>query len=129
MTERTQILLGIAVLLFMGELVYLIKRKELILKYALIWIFLALLFGIGVVVPEFFYAFVAFVGIRYPMNGIFLYVLGALLLILMSLTAIVSRQSLRITRLIQRVAILERSLEEYGEKEKKNEVKRCSDRI
>lgn len=117
MTLRTQIIMIIALLFFQVELVYLIKKKLLILKYSLVWILIAMLLGIGVMAPEAFCNFTALIGIRYSMNGLFLALMGGVFLILVSLTVIVSRQTLRIARLIQRVAILEQSLEEHEGKE------------
>lgn len=116
MTLRTQILVMVALVFFMIELIYLLRKKELILKYSLIWILITVLLGIGTIAPEPFCDLMGIIGIRYSMNGLFLALLGGAFLILVSLTVIVSRQTLRITRLIQRVAILERALEEQNGK-------------
>lgn len=76
MTLRTQILVMVALVFFMIELIYLLRKKELILKYSLIWILITVLLGIGAIAPEPFCDLMGIIGIRYSMNGLFLALLG-----------------------------------------------------
>ncbi len=84
----------------------------LALKYILLWLFSGLVMGILVLFPQLLEIFVKLVGIETPMYGLFLVGIFFILLILMSLTAIVSKQTERIKNLAQNHAMLEKRLRE-----------------
>ena len=71
--------------------------------------------GILVLFPRILTYFVKIVGIQTPMNGLFISILFFVIIILMSLTSIVSKQTEKIRKLTQQIAMYEwriRKLEE-----------------
>lgn len=76
--------------------------------------------GILVIWPQFLLLLRRLVGIESNMNGLFVMAIGFIIMILMSITSIVSRQNEKIRKLTQVIAILEkrvRDLEEEHENE------------
>ena len=93
------------------------------LKYTLLWLFSGFAMGILVLFPGLLDAFVKAVGIETPMYGLFVFAIFFILVIAMSLTAIVSKQTERIKDLAQDNAVLEkrvRELEKDGDKDEFN---------
>ncbi len=112
MSLHLRILLGLIVVAYFWLILYFIKKKMLALKYILLWLFSGLVMGILVLFPQLLEIFVKLVGIETPMYGLFLVGIFFILLILMSLTAIVSKQTERIKNLAQNHAMLEKRLRE-----------------
>lgn len=115
--------LSIAVISYFVIILYYLKKRVLELKYTLLWIVAGIIMGVMIFVPQLLVKFVRILGIESNMNGLFVLALGFILIILMSLTSIVSRQSTKIRMLIQQLAIMEkriRELEDMGIKEKEN---------
>ena len=73
-----------------------------------------------VIVPELLSWMADILGIATPMNALFMIAIGFVIIILMSLTAIVSKQTERIKNLAQENAMLEKRLRE---EEENNEIK------
>ncbi len=116
-----RITLSIAVICYFLLILYYLKRKMLELKYTLIWLVAGLVMGIMVFFPELLVGFVRLLGIESNMNGLYVLSIGFILAITMTLTSIVSRQSLKIRTLIQDISMLEkrvRELEGQGENSK-----------
>lgn len=115
---RISLVVGIVIYYFI--LFYFLRKKALSLKYTLLWIFFGAIFLIIIIFPRILVSS-ALVGIQSPVNGIFAFILFAVLAILMSLTAIVSRLSEKIKILIQHGAELELRIRELEQllKEKK----------
>lgn len=111
MISRT---LQIAMLLAIGcyyvILVYLLKKKSLHLKYTLLWIFTGFIMLILALFPQLLQLFANAVGIYSDTNALFAMMFFCAIMILMSLTAIVSRMNERIKQLSQYVALLEKRL-------------------
>jgi len=93
-------------------MVYYIKKKRLALKYALIWLFAGICMGVLLVFPKTIFVLGKILGVEVPANGLFLCVIFFLVLISLSLTAIVSKQTDKINILIQENAILEKRVRE-----------------
>lgn len=104
--------MGGVVILYFWCILYFIKKKMLALKYILLWLFSGFIMGMLVLFPSFLEIFVKLVGIETPMYGLFLVGIFFTLLISMSLTAIVSKQTERIRNLTQNHAILEKRVRE-----------------
>lgn len=115
MTDVLRIFLGIAVILYFMIIVHFLKKKTLLLKYTLLWIFSGIVMGILALWPQLLEWFVKLVDIKTPVNGLFIVCILAILVILMSLTAIVSKQSNRIKSLVQYVSMLEKKIREKEE--------------
>ncbi len=93
-----------------------LKRKTLFLKYTLLWIFAGIIMGILIVFPELLKWFIHVVDIKTPVNGLFAISIFFILIILISITSIVSKQSDNIKRLVQDNALLEKRIRELENK-------------
>lgn len=116
MTDLLRLFLGIAVILYFVIIMYFLKKKTLLLKYTLLWLFSGFIMGILVLCPQLLEWFVSMVDIKTPMNGLFVVCILVILIILMSLTAIVSKQNEKIKYLVQYMAILEKKERELRER-------------
>lgn len=115
-TLRTTLIVG--VILYFVIILKLLKDKSLSLKYSLLWLLSGLAMGILVIFPELLLRIIVLFGIQSNMNGLFIFGIAFLGMILMSITSIVSRQNKRIRTLIQESAILEKRIRELEHKEK-----------
>jgi len=120
MSIYLRISLGIVVIAYFWCIIYLIKKKMLLLKYILLWLFTGIVMGILILFPQLLNLFVQVVGIQTPMFGLFLVGIFFSLLISMSLTAIVSRQTERIKNLTQNNAMLEKRIRKIEEEKFEN---------
>lgn len=112
-----RIVLLVAVFLYYIIILLLLKNKTLELRYTLLWMFCGLVLAVLIVCPEILAFLVRLVGVQSNMNGLFLMGFAFLIMIIMSLTAIVSKQTNKIRILVQEMAILEKRVREL-EKEK-----------
>lgn len=74
--------------------------------------------GIMVFFPGILVTVTKFLGIESNMNGLFIFAIGFIIVILMSITAIVSKQSQRIKVLVQSQAIMEKRIRELENEHK-----------
>lgn len=107
-----QITLSVAVVCYFVIILYYLKRKMLELKYTLVWLAAGLIMGIMIYFPEILVRFVRMLGIESNMNGLFILCIAFIIMILMTLTSIVSRQQLKIRTLIQEISMLEKRMRE-----------------
>lgn len=107
-----QITLSIAVICYFLILLYYLKRKMLELKYTLVWFAAGVIMGIMIYSPELLVWFVGILGIESNMNGLFILCIAFIMMILMTLTSIVSRQQLKIRTLIQELSMMEKRIRE-----------------
>lgn len=82
-----------------------VNKKNLQLKYSLIWVFAAIMLVIIAIMPELVYKVTKYIGIETPSNLIFFISLIWLIGMNLSLTVIVSKQSQRIKKIIQMVSL------------------------
>lgn len=117
---------NLRILLIMGVIIYFLiiltflKNKTLHLRYTLLWLAAGVVLGVLVVWPVTLVKFVRFVGITSNMNGLFIVSIAFIVMILMSLTSIISRQTDKIKNLTQTIGRLEkrlRDLEDIGKKD------------
>lgn len=97
--------LGLFVLIFMLILIKIISVGTLKLNYALVWFFACLIMGLAVLFPSLLDKFSYIIGIQYTSNLIFLMAFIFLLLIIFSLTLIISKQSIKMKKITQLIAI------------------------
>ena len=116
---RTTLIIGM-VCYFILLLIFL-KRKSLLLKYALLWVFAGIFLSSMVIFPNLLLWIKEIFGMESNMNALFVMILGFVVMILMALTSIVSRQAVRIRILVQENAILEKRVREleYNKKDNK----------
>ncbi len=107
-----RITLIFAVISYFVFILYYLKNKMLELKYTLIWLAAGLVMIVLIAFPELLMTFVAFFGIESNMNGLYILVLAFIIMTLMTLTSIVSRQNLKIRILVQELSILEKRIRE-----------------
>ena len=115
--SHLRITLIIVVISYFIVILYFLKQKSLNLKYTLLWLVAGAVMGILVVVPELLTRTIRLFGIQDNMNGLFLFCIGFIVLILLSLTSIASRQNRKLRTLTQELAILDkrvRDLEKDG---------------
>ena len=115
--SHLRITLIIVVISYFIVILYFLKQKALNLKYTLLWLVAGAVMGILVVVPELLTRTIRLFGIQDNMNGLFLFCIGFIVLILLSLTSIASRQNRKLRTLSQELAILDkrvRDLEKDG---------------
>lgn len=124
MIPRTlQITLSVAVICYFIIILYYLKRKMLELKYTLVWLITGLVMGIMIYFPQTLVRFVRILGIESNMNGLYLLCIAFIIVILMTLTSIVSRQQLKIRTLIQEISMLEKRVRELEDETKDFAVK------
>ena len=96
-----RITLCVAVICYFVLILYYLKKRMLELKYTLIWLFAGLVMGIMIFFPELLVFFVRLLGIESNMNGLYVLCFAFIIAILMTLTSIASRQTMKIKILIQ----------------------------
>lgn len=112
-----RITLTIAVIFYFILILHYLKNKMLELKYTLIWLFAGLVMGLLIVFPELLLVFIRLLGIESNMNGLFIMCFAFVIMTLMTLTSIVSRQNMKIRILIQELSTMEKRVREL-EKDK-----------
>lgn len=113
-----RITLIIGIICYFSFLLLFLKKKALLLKYALIWIFAGLFLTSMIIFPELLILIKKILGMESNMNALFVLLLGFVVMILMALTSIASRQAVRIKTLVQTNAILEKRIRELENKVK-----------
>lgn len=109
-TLRVTLIIGMVC--YFAFILIFIKNKSLLLKYVLLWIFAGIILSCMIIFPGLLFWIKDILGIESNMNGLFVLTIGFVIMILMTLTAIVSRQANRIRVLIQSNAILEKRVRE-----------------
>ena len=109
------VLIAALVVYFVMILVFL-KNKTLELRYTLLWMFAGVVLAVLVIWPETLTRLIGLMGIQSNMNGLFLMTIAFIVMIMMSLTSIVSRQTNKIRNLVQEIAILEKQMRELEKK-------------
>lgn len=112
MSNTLRYVMLIGVFFYFYCIFYFLKKKSLSLKYSLLWITTGIIMGIIALFPQIIYVFVKLIGIQTPVNGLYAICIFMMMLILISLTSIVSKQTERIKNLTQYIAILEKDVRE-----------------
>lgn len=115
-SSKLQIISLLAIAVYYFVLFYLLKKKSLSLKYTLLWLFSGLVMLVFVLFPGLLTWFSTFVGIGVPTNALFAVISFCAIMLLISLTSIVSRQTERIKSLTQTIAMLEKRIKELERK-------------
>ncbi len=117
MSLTLQLSMIAAELIYFAVILYFLKKKTLSLKYTLIWLIGGLVMLILTIWPILMVRLVRLFGVQDQMNGLFSMLFFFILMIIMSLTSIVSKQSDRIRALTQETALLEKRIRELEDKE------------
>ena len=115
MTLVFQCCLIVGILIYLGVIVVLLKKQKLNLRYALTWLLMAFVMLLVAVFPQIITAISRLLGVASDVNTVFVLQGLFVLLILLSLTSIVSKQTNRIRKLAQTQALLEKRVRELEE--------------
>ncbi len=99
-----------AIAAFFIIVLMLLKRRRLALKYTLLWLLTGVVMLVLVSFPELLLLIARLSGIQSVMNTLYMMLLAFVLILLMMLTSIVSKQTERIRDLAQSNALLEERL-------------------
>ena len=113
-----RISLGIALLFYFVLILLFLKNKAIQLKYTLLWLLAGIVMAVLLIFPEVLTWFIHLVGIESNMNGLFIFCIAFLMMITMSLTSIVSKQTDKIRNLVQNQAILEKRIRDLESKQR-----------
>ena len=114
--KTLRITLCVGVIIYFLIIFYYLKKKMLELKYTLIWLFAGVVMGIMVFFPHLLISFVHLLGIESNMNGLFILAIAFCIMVLMTLTSIASRTSMKMRTMIQEVAMLKKRISELEDK-------------
>ena len=106
----------IAIAVYMTLIVVLLRKKSLNLKYSLLWMFMAVVLLVMVAFPGLVEFLAGLIGVASYINAIFMSFIFFILLLVVSLSSIVSKQRREIKTLIQNMAILKKEIEELKNK-------------
>lgn len=118
MSGVLRICLVIGVVIYMTFIVILLRKRKLNLKYSLLWMLSAVVLLLLAVFPQIAVFVSELLGIQSAVNAIYLIIVFFMLLLLISLSSIVSKQHREIKTLIQHVAIIEKRLRDLEEIQK-----------
>lgn len=107
-----RVVLIIGVITYFAIVLMFLKNKALALRYTLLWLAAGVVLGIMVIWPKTLVGFVHLLGISSNMNGLFILCIAFLVMILMSITSIVSKQADKIKNLTQTIAKMEKRIRE-----------------
>ena len=110
--SRLKVVFILAIVIYFVVILSLLKNKKLALKYTLLWLATGLFMLILVIFPSLMMNLAHLVGIQSNMNSLYIFLIAFLIMLVLSLTSIVSRQTDRIKRLAQTQALLEHRVRE-----------------
>ena len=113
--SNLRVVLIIGVIAYFVIILMFLKKKALSLKYTLLWLLAGVVLGVMVVLPKLLIWFIHLLGITGTMNGLFIICIAFLIMILMSITSIVSRQADKIKNLTQTISKMEKRIRELEE--------------
>lgn len=116
MTVKAQILIVVILLIALGALIYIVKKRALELKYVLLWLACDIILLIFAIFPQLMDVFSGIFGILSPVNMLFFFGFVFSLMIIFSLTVALSRVTGNVRRMAQQMAILEERLRDYEQK-------------
>ncbi len=116
----TRVALFAGVILLFCVILYLIKKKKLSVKYALIWLFAAFTLFIFSVFPYIVLVLRDLLQMVMPVNVVFTIAFAFVFLLLLSLSSIVSGFSQKIKSLTQQISFLEKRIRELENKDNNN---------
>lgn len=112
-----RVVLLIAIIIYFILIFFYLKRKALELKYTLLWLFAGIVMLLMIIFPQISVMITRLLGFESNMNALYITCLGFIIMLLMMVTSIVSRQSNKIKVLIQEVAILKKAIRDLQESE------------
>ena len=123
MTVKAQILIVVILLIALGALIYIVKKRALELKYVLLWLACDIILLIFALFPELMDVFSQVFGILSPVNMLFFFGFVFSLMIIFSLTVALSRVTGSVRRMAQEMALMEERLRKYEDQEQEEQGK------
>ena len=117
-----RVVLSIGVLLYYVIILYFLKQKALELKYTLLWLGAGVVMLLFIIFPRILVWLIQCLGVESPMNGLFFLVIAFLMMICMTLTSIVSRQTRKINRWFNRLQFWKIKWTKIVKRRKKSEA-------
>ena len=117
LTTSLRIALLLGIVLYFVILFLLLRKKTLSLRYSLLWLFSGVIMLIFTLFPQLLSAITLLLGIEVQSNALFAILFFCVLMILMSVTAIISRQNEYIKRLVQYTGMLEKRIRDLEDGE------------
>lgn len=117
MTFRLKVIIAVCLILGFGVIINLIRKKKLELKYALIWMLLIVGLALIIFIPGLLDALAEVLGIYSVMNMIFFIGFIFAIILIFSLTMALSRNSERVRKMAQRMALNEYEMKHRGNKD------------
>ena len=105
MTLKVQILIGIILILVLGAILNMVRKRQLELKYVLAWLCCDLTLLFFDCFPDTMIIVAGFLGIYSPVNMIFFLGFVFSLIIIFSLTVALSRVTAKVRRMAQMMAL------------------------
>ena len=116
MSPTLRIAMFLAEALYFILIFFFLKRKTLTLKYTFLWLLAGIVMVVFTAFPMWFVSLIKLCGVESNMNGLFALSVFFIIIILMSLTSIVSKQTEKIRTLTQENALLEERIRKLEEK-------------
>ena len=110
MTSRIQIIAIVMSVAFLFAVLELVRRRKLIEEYSFIWIVIAILLLAVSIWREFLHAAARELGIFAPPNALLVALTGGVLVALLGVSVILSRQRRQIDQLIEETSVLSAEL-------------------
>ena len=123
MTVKAQILIVVILLIALGALIYIVKKRALELKYVLLWLACDIILLVFALFPELMDVFSEVFGILSPVNMLFFFGFVFSLMIIFSLTVALSRVTGSVRRMAQEMALMEERLRKYEDQEQEEQGK------
>lgn len=96
---------------FLATVITLVRKNKLQERYSLLWILLSIILFILSISPVFINTIAKWLDIKNPPSLLFLFGLVYLIIYNLHITTVISKQSEKITRLAQEIALLKQSVE------------------
>ena len=116
---RLKASLMISIILFIIIMIGFIKRDNINIKYALLWLISGFLVLIAILIPNLLEKISHFLGFELMSNMIFFVAILVLFALSLSFTIIISKQTQKIRLLIQEISLLKTKMEGMEKNEKK----------
>ena len=117
MSLRLQVIIAVCLFLGLVVIINLIRKRKLELKYALIWMLLIVGLALIIFIPGLLDALAEVLGIYSVMNMIFFIGFIFAIILIFSLTMALSRNSERVRKMAQRMALNEYEMKHRGNKD------------
>jgi len=119
-SHRLQIFAVAASVIFLGVLIWLLRKNRLSLKYSLLWLFSGAVMLVLSIFPGLLDTFSRLIGVYSSVNALFAVIIFCGMILMISMTSIMSKQKAEIVRLVQEMSLMEnriRELEKGGKRD------------